>query len=275
MKNLVIVESGAKATKITEYLDKNFPEQQWEVAACLGHIRDLPDDESAVNPENWVDLSWEETQKGKKTIRELRKICKTINTVYLATDPDREGEAIAWHLYENLNLTNKDYDRIVFHEITKNAILAALPGAFVPISAALLELKNNNNKRVLVPQATRVIFIVCMLPVIFIYQMGNAEIQGLGNQNIYDLKYFIEIVLVCFACYIFALFLKKFNIPSSTLLSGMIISGILYTLEFVNARFPDIFINISFIFLGTALGSRLNGLKIKELLFYIFLQKYQ
>ena len=72
MKNLVIVESGAKATKITEYLDKNFPEQQWEVAACLGHIRDLPDDESAVNPENWVDLSWEETQKGKKTIRELR-----------------------------------------------------------------------------------------------------------------------------------------------------------------------------------------------------------
>jgi len=151
-----------------------------------------------------------------------------------------------------------------------NAILAALPGAFVPISTALLELKNNNNKRVLVPQATRVIFIVCMLPVIFIYQMGNAEIQGLGNQNIYDLKYFIEIVLVCFGCYIFALFLKKFNIPSSTLLSGMIISGILYTLEFVNARFPDIFINISFIFLGTALGSRLNGLKIKELLFYIF-----
>ena len=151
-----------------------------------------------------------------------------------------------------------------------NAILAALPGAFVPISAALLELKNNNNKRVLVPQATRVIFIVCMLPVIFIYQMGDAEIQGLRNQNIYDLKYFIEIVLVCFGCYIFALFLKKFNIPSSTLLSGMIISGILYTLEIVNARFPDIFINISFIFLGTALGSRLNGLKIKELLFYIF-----
>ena len=66
MKNLVIVESGAKATKISEYLDKNFPEQQWKVAACLGHIRDLPDDESAVNPENWVDLSWEETQKGKK-----------------------------------------------------------------------------------------------------------------------------------------------------------------------------------------------------------------
>ena len=73
MKNLLIVESGAKATKITEYLDKNFPDQQWEVAACLGHIRDLPDDENAVNPEDWIDLSWEETQKGKKTIKELRK----------------------------------------------------------------------------------------------------------------------------------------------------------------------------------------------------------
>ena len=68
MKNLVIVESGAKATKITEYLDKNFPEQQWEVAACLGHIRDLPDDESAVNPENWADLSWEETQDDPRPI---------------------------------------------------------------------------------------------------------------------------------------------------------------------------------------------------------------
>ena len=126
MKNLVIVESGAKATKITEYLDKNFPEQQWEVAACLGHIRDLPDDESAVNPENWGDLSWEETQKGKKTIRELRKICKTINTVYLATDPDREGEAIAWHLTEALKLNPSQTKRIVFHEITKKAILNAV-----------------------------------------------------------------------------------------------------------------------------------------------------
>ena len=95
MKNLVIVESGAKATKITEYLDKNFPEQQWEVAACLGHIRDLPDDESAVNPENWGDLSWEETQKGKKTIRELRKICKTINTCLLYTSPSPRDRSLS------------------------------------------------------------------------------------------------------------------------------------------------------------------------------------
>ena len=130
MKNLVIVESGAKATKITEYLDKNFPDQQWEVAACLGHIRDLPDNESAVNPDNWADLSWEETQKGKKTIKELRKICKTTNTVYLATDPDREGEAIAWHLLSDFSekklLKDREVKRITFNEITSSAIKQAI-----------------------------------------------------------------------------------------------------------------------------------------------------
>ncbi len=130
MKNLVIVESGAKATKITEYLDKNFPDQQWEVAACLGHIRDLPDNENAVNPNNWADLSWEETQKGKKTIRELRKICKTIDTLYLATDPDREGEAISWHLLSDFSnkklLKDKEFKRITFNEITSSAIKQAI-----------------------------------------------------------------------------------------------------------------------------------------------------
>ncbi len=130
MKNLVIVESGAKATKITEYLDKNFPDQQWEVAACLGHIRDLPDNENAVNPNNWADLSWEETQKGKKTIRELRKICKTIDTLYLATDPDREGEAISWHLLSDFSnkklLEDKEFKRITFNEITSSAIKQAI-----------------------------------------------------------------------------------------------------------------------------------------------------
>jgi len=130
MKNLVIVESGAKATKITEYLDKNFPDQQWEVAACLGHIRDLPDNENAVNPNDWSDLSWEETQKGKKTIKELRKICKTINTIYLATDPDREGEAISWHLLSDFSekklLKDKEVKRITFNEITSSAIKQAI-----------------------------------------------------------------------------------------------------------------------------------------------------
>ena len=151
-----------------------------------------------------------------------------------------------------------------------NSILAALPGAFVPISAALLELKNNNNQRVLIPQATRVIFIVCMLPIIFVYQVGYIEIKGFGNENILDTKYFIEISSLCIICYLFSLIIKKLNIPSPTLLAAMLISGIFYTFEIIDARFPDIFINVAFVFLGTALGSRLNGLKIKELLFYIF-----
>ena len=76
MKNLVIVESGAKATKITEYLDKNFPDQDWEVAPCLGHIRDLPDDENAVNPEDWTDLSGKKLKKEKKQLENLEKFAK-------------------------------------------------------------------------------------------------------------------------------------------------------------------------------------------------------
>ena len=71
MKNLVIVESGAKAAKITGYLNANFPNDSWQVEACLGHIRDLPDDETAVNPENWIDLKWQETPKGGSIVHRL------------------------------------------------------------------------------------------------------------------------------------------------------------------------------------------------------------
>ena len=124
MKNLVIVESGAKATKITGFLNKNFPKDEWRVEACLGHIRDLPDEETAVNPDDWTDLKWKETQKGKKTIKELRKLCKEVDCVYLATDPDREGEAIAWHLKEILG-KKFNYSRVRFNEITKGAIQEA------------------------------------------------------------------------------------------------------------------------------------------------------
>ena len=151
-----------------------------------------------------------------------------------------------------------------------NSVLAALPGAFVPISSALLELKNNKNKQVLIPQATRVIFLVCMLPVIFVYEVGYVELGGLGNENIFNLKYFFEILSLFVLCYLASIFIKKLKIPSSTLLAGMLVSGALYTFQIVDARFPDFFINISFVFLGTALGSRLNGLKFKELIFFIF-----
>lgn len=130
MKNLVIVESGAKATKITGFLNANFPNESWRVEACLGHIRDLPDDEKAVNPENWTDLKWQETPKGKKTIKEIRKICKEVDCVYLATDPDREGEAISWHLYSDFEkkklLEGLKTKRITFNEITSSAIKSAI-----------------------------------------------------------------------------------------------------------------------------------------------------
>ncbi len=130
MNSLVIVESGAKATKIKGYLDSNFKDQNWQVEACLGHIRDLPDEETAVNPESWSDLKWKETPKGKKTIKALRKVCKEIDTLYLATDPDREGEAIAWHLHSDFEekklLENVDVKRITFTEITSSAIKTAV-----------------------------------------------------------------------------------------------------------------------------------------------------
>ena len=130
MESLVIVESGAKASKIKGYLDANFKNEEWHVAACLGHIRDLSDDDSAVNPEDWTDLKWAGTPKGKKTIKELRKICKGVDKLYLATDPDREGEAIAWHLEADFKnkklLENVEVKRIAFTEITSSAIKKAV-----------------------------------------------------------------------------------------------------------------------------------------------------
>ena len=89
------------------------------------------------------------------------------------------------------------------------ATLAALPGAFVPIAAALLEYgKKENHKQVLIPQATRVIFLVCMLPVIFVYEVGNVELGGLGNENIFNLKYFFEILSLFVLCYLASIFIK-------------------------------------------------------------------
>ena len=130
MKNLVIVESNAKATKIKGYLDSKFPNDSWVVNACLGHICDLPNEEKAVNPSDWEDLKWAATTKGKKVIRELNKLCKENDSIYLATDPDREGEAIAWHLKNEFEkkklLKDKLVSRISFTEITPTAIEEAV-----------------------------------------------------------------------------------------------------------------------------------------------------
>ena len=124
------------------------------------------------------------------------------------------------------------------------SVLAALPGAFVPISAALLEFgKKDSHKAVLIPQATRVIFIVSFVPILFIKQLGFSEMSGYGFVNIYDLKYFLEIIFLFIICFLFSSFLKRFNIPSPTLIGAMALSGILYTFEIVNSSFSNELLN--------------------------------
>ena len=85
MKSLVIVESGAKAKKIKGYLDSNFPDKDWQVEACVGHVRDLSDKENAVDPGDWNNLKWEFSSKGKKVMKDLRKFCKDSELLYLAS----------------------------------------------------------------------------------------------------------------------------------------------------------------------------------------------
>ncbi len=130
MKSLVIVESGAKAKKIKGYLDSNFPDKDWQVEACVGHVRDLSDKESAVDPGDWNNLKWEFSSKGKKVMKDLRKFCKDSELLYLATDPDREGEAIAWHLLSDFDskklIEDVDVKRVTFNEITSSAIKKAI-----------------------------------------------------------------------------------------------------------------------------------------------------
>ena len=130
MKNIVIVESQAKAKKIQGFLEKAFPSDSWKVQACLGHVRDLKDDESAVDPNDWNNLKWESTPKGKKTLKEIRQLSKDSGGIYLASDPDREGEAIAWHILDHLKdkklIEGKQIYRISFNEITFSAIKQAV-----------------------------------------------------------------------------------------------------------------------------------------------------
>lgn len=120
-KSLVIVESPAKAKTIEGYLGKDF-----KVASSYGHVRDLPKDDKAIDIKNGFKPTYEITDDKKEVIRELKKLAKESQTIYLASDDDREGEAISWHLKEALNLKDENTKRIVFREITKNAILNAI-----------------------------------------------------------------------------------------------------------------------------------------------------
>ena len=124
MTKLVIVESPAKTKTISKYLGNDY-----KVVSSKGHIRDLATSGKyglGVDIDNEFKPNYITIKGKKKVIDELKKDAKASSFVYLATDPDREGEAISWHLYDALGLKDKEYDRIVFNEITKNAVTEAL-----------------------------------------------------------------------------------------------------------------------------------------------------
>ncbi|MBN1241045.1 MAG: DNA topoisomerase I [Gammaproteobacteria bacterium] len=124
-KNLVIVESPAKARTIEKYLGKDY-----EVLASYGHVRDLVPKEGAVDPDHGFAMKYQLIDKNEKHVEKIAKAVKNASAVYLATDPDREGEAISWHVYEVLKDRNlvdgRTVHRVVFHEITKRAIKEAI-----------------------------------------------------------------------------------------------------------------------------------------------------
>lgn len=121
IKNLVIVESPAKASTIEKFLGKDYT-----VTSSYGHIRDLVKKDMGIDTENGFLPKYEVPADKKKKVSELKKMAKEASTVWLATDEDREGEAISWHLKEALAIPNEKIKRIVFHEITKPAILEAV-----------------------------------------------------------------------------------------------------------------------------------------------------
>lgn len=124
-KNLVIVESPAKASTISKYLGKDF-----DVLASYGHVRDLVPKEGAVDPENDFAMKYQVIERNEKHVKAIQRALKKADALYLATDPDREGEAISWHLIELLKerkaLDGKDVHRVIFHEITKQAVRDAV-----------------------------------------------------------------------------------------------------------------------------------------------------
>jgi DNA topoisomerase-1 len=120
-KALVIVESPAKAKTLNRYLGDDY-----QVLASYGHVRDLLPKSGAVDTDNDFAMKYEPIEKNIKAVDAIAKALKKLDRLYLATDPDREGEAISWHLYELLKergvLEGKDVQRVVFHEVTKSAI---------------------------------------------------------------------------------------------------------------------------------------------------------
>src|SRR6187431_2624431 len=121
-KALVVVESPAKAKTINKYLGRNY-----KVVASMGHVRDLPKSKLGVDVEDGFEPSYEVIASRKKVLKELKDGAKGVDDIFIATDPDREGEAIGWHLAEELGAGNKKkIRRLMFNEITKKGVLAAL-----------------------------------------------------------------------------------------------------------------------------------------------------
>src|SRR5580765_5557741 len=125
-KSIVIVESPAKAKTLEKFLGRDF-----KVMASYGHVRDLPRKGLGVDRENAYKPSYELLAGKEKTINELKKAAKAADNVYLAADPDREGEAISWHLQQTLQpgAGKTRFQRVRFNEITKKAVLAAMEQA--------------------------------------------------------------------------------------------------------------------------------------------------
>ena len=127
-QNVVIVESPAKAKTINKYLGKDYA-----VIASYGHVRDLVNKDGSVDPSNDFAMRWELGDRAKKNVNDIKKLVKEADTVYLATDPDREGEAISWHINEILEdsklLKGKKIHRVAFNEITKKAVQDAFSHA--------------------------------------------------------------------------------------------------------------------------------------------------
>src|SRR6478672_11299812 len=121
-KALVVVESPAKAKTINKYLGRDY-----KVVASMGHIRDLPKSKLGVDVDNDFEETYESLESRKKVLKELKDAAKDATEIYVATDPDREGEAIGWHLAEELGSGNKKkIRRLMFNEITKKGVLSAM-----------------------------------------------------------------------------------------------------------------------------------------------------
>ena len=120
-KSLLIVESPTKARTLNRYLGDRFV-----IRASIGHVKDLPENELGIDIENGFEPDYKVIKGKEKVIKDLRKVAKEAESIYLAPDPDREGEAIAWHIAEELRSSQKDIYRVLFNELTRNAIETSL-----------------------------------------------------------------------------------------------------------------------------------------------------